>query len=258
MFGGCRGAGHLGLTAAAGRPLHDLLMLHPLAIIHSAPPPDVAYLAPFYRIAGESGVAAGSRWPDMAVSRHDLLTQANIGRMREPLGQPLLADFAAALDPVNAAVDAAPGFIWRLEPKTATRPPWTRSNGTRAGAPGVLGQHVGLGVGRGARRVRLILMPTARSSGRRQWFERMTEAYAARWDNRAATLRQRKRPRTGCGACGSPGPTVCVHAQNTPLRRTRGGGPIRSPGTRDLPGRIPERRWRSAQKPSLALRLRPR
>jgi len=44
-----------------------------------------------------------------------LLAQVNIGRMREPLDSPLLADFVAALDPVNAAADAAPGFIWRLQ-----------------------------------------------------------------------------------------------------------------------------------------------
>src|SRR5438067_11807615 len=40
-----------------------------------------------------------------------LLAQVNIGRMREPLDSPLLADFVAALDPVNAAADTAPGFV---------------------------------------------------------------------------------------------------------------------------------------------------
>jgi hypothetical protein len=35
-----------------------------------------------------------------------LLAQVNIGRMREPLDSPLLADFTAALEPVNAAADA--------------------------------------------------------------------------------------------------------------------------------------------------------
>ncbi len=44
-----------------------------------------------------------------------LLAQVNIGRMREPLDSPLLADFVAALDPVNAAADTAPGFVWRLQ-----------------------------------------------------------------------------------------------------------------------------------------------
>jgi Domain of unknown function (DUF3291) len=44
-----------------------------------------------------------------------LLAQVNIARMREPLDSPLLAGFVAALDPVNAAADAAPGFVWRLQ-----------------------------------------------------------------------------------------------------------------------------------------------
>jgi heme-degrading monooxygenase HmoA len=42
------------------------------------------------------------------------LAQVNIARAREPLDAPLLADFVAALDPVNARADRAPGFVWRL------------------------------------------------------------------------------------------------------------------------------------------------
>ena len=42
-----------------------------------------------------------------------VLTQLNIGRLLAPLDNPLIADFAAALEPVNALADAAPGFIWR-------------------------------------------------------------------------------------------------------------------------------------------------
>ena len=43
------------------------------------------------------------------------LAQVNIALAREPLDAPLLADFMAALEPVNAAADAAPGFVWRLQ-----------------------------------------------------------------------------------------------------------------------------------------------
>jgi hypothetical protein len=43
------------------------------------------------------------------------LAQVNIALPREPLDAPLLRDFVAALDPVNAAADAAPGFVWRLQ-----------------------------------------------------------------------------------------------------------------------------------------------
>ncbi len=44
-----------------------------------------------------------------------LLAQVNIGRLRAPVDSPALAGFMAALDPVNAAADAAPGFVWRLQ-----------------------------------------------------------------------------------------------------------------------------------------------
>jgi hypothetical protein len=43
------------------------------------------------------------------------LAQFNIALPREPLERPLLAAFVAALQPVNAAADASPGFVWRLQ-----------------------------------------------------------------------------------------------------------------------------------------------
>ena len=42
------------------------------------------------------------------------LAQLNIGRILAPLDSPAMAEFVAALDPVNALADASPGFIWRL------------------------------------------------------------------------------------------------------------------------------------------------
>ena len=44
-----------------------------------------------------------------------VLAQVNFGRLLAPLDSPRLADFAAALEPVNALADAAPGFVWRLQ-----------------------------------------------------------------------------------------------------------------------------------------------
>jgi hypothetical protein len=43
------------------------------------------------------------------------LAQVNIALLREPLDSPLLADFVAALEPINAHADASPGFVWRLQ-----------------------------------------------------------------------------------------------------------------------------------------------
>ncbi|MFC0543191.1 DUF3291 domain-containing protein [Kutzneria chonburiensis] len=42
------------------------------------------------------------------------LAQLNIGRLRYPFGSGEADEFIAALDPINALVDQAPGFVWRL------------------------------------------------------------------------------------------------------------------------------------------------
>ena len=42
------------------------------------------------------------------------LAQINVGRFIHHRDDPANADFMAALDPVNAQADTAPGFIWRL------------------------------------------------------------------------------------------------------------------------------------------------
>ena len=42
------------------------------------------------------------------------LAQINVGRFIHLRDAPANADFMAALDPVNAHADAAPGFVWRL------------------------------------------------------------------------------------------------------------------------------------------------
>ena len=67
-----------------------------------------------------------------------LLAQVNIGRMLAPLDSPQLADFVAALDPVNAAADAAPGFVWRLQTEDGNATAVQAFEWDRAGMAGVL------------------------------------------------------------------------------------------------------------------------
>ena len=43
------------------------------------------------------------------------LAQVNVARLVAPVDAPEIADFVAALDPVNALADAAEGFVWRLQ-----------------------------------------------------------------------------------------------------------------------------------------------
>ncbi|MBL8771224.1 MAG: DUF3291 domain-containing protein [Phenylobacterium sp.] len=42
------------------------------------------------------------------------LAQINVGRLRAPIDDPMIADFASSLDRINALADGAPGFVWRL------------------------------------------------------------------------------------------------------------------------------------------------
>ncbi len=43
------------------------------------------------------------------------LVQANVARLLAPLDSPQLADFVAALEPINELADRSPGFVWRLQ-----------------------------------------------------------------------------------------------------------------------------------------------
>jgi hypothetical protein len=43
------------------------------------------------------------------------LAQLNIGRLVAPNDDPQVAEFMAALEPINALADASPGFVWRLQ-----------------------------------------------------------------------------------------------------------------------------------------------
>jgi hypothetical protein len=54
------------------------------------------------------------------------LAQANIGRLRAPIGDPIMEGFRTQLEPINALADRSPGFVWRLQTEdgdaTAIRP----------------------------------------------------------------------------------------------------------------------------------------
>jgi hypothetical protein len=54
------------------------------------------------------------------------VAQLNIGRLKGPTDDPLVAGFMEALEPINAVADTAPGFVWRLQTEdgdaTAIRP----------------------------------------------------------------------------------------------------------------------------------------
>jgi hypothetical protein len=43
------------------------------------------------------------------------IAQINIGRILAPIDDPIMAEFASQLPPINALADTTPGFVWRLQ-----------------------------------------------------------------------------------------------------------------------------------------------
>ena len=100
------------------------------------------------------------------------LAQLNVARALEPLDSPLLADFMAALDRINALAEAAPGFVWRLRGETGN------ATDVRAGDdPSLI---VNLTVWQSPEELFDFVyrsQHTAVMAKRRQWFEKMAEAH---------------------------------------------------------------------------------
>jgi heme-degrading monooxygenase HmoA len=110
-----------------------------------------------------------------------VLAQVNIGRLRAPLDSPQLAGFMAALDPVNALADAAPGFIWRLQTEDGNATAVRAFEWDQAGSEGVI---MNMSVWESVEALAAFVYSQQHRQvlrRRREWFERMEEAYLALW-----------------------------------------------------------------------------
>ena len=110
-----------------------------------------------------------------------VLAQVNVARLRAPLDSPLLADFVADLDPVNATADAAQGFLWRLQTEDGNATSVRAFEWDAAGSAGVL---VNMSVWESVEALAGFVYSGAHRQvlqRRRRWFERMAEAYTALW-----------------------------------------------------------------------------
>jgi heme-degrading monooxygenase HmoA len=124
-------------------------------------------------------VHAGGGWQSGGMDY--VLAQVNIGRLREPLDSQRLAGFAAALDPVNAAADAAPGFLWRLQTEDGNATAVRAFEWDQAGSAGVI---MNMSVWESPEALAAFVYSDTHRAvlrQRRQWFERMAEAYTALW-----------------------------------------------------------------------------
>ena len=110
-----------------------------------------------------------------------VLAQVNIGRLAAPLDSPRLAAFAAALDPVNAEADAAPGFIWRLQTEDGNATSVVAFEWDAGDSAGVI---VNMSVWESAEALEAFIYSDSHRQilrRRREFFEPMAEAYTALW-----------------------------------------------------------------------------
>ena len=104
------------------------------------------------------------------------LAQLNIGIIRAPMDSPTMADFANNLDRVNAIADSAPGFVWRLqtdEGNATSIRPFENEN-----------LLLNMSVWRDVDSLRKFVYTTMHADfmrRRREWFERMGEAFLVLW-----------------------------------------------------------------------------
>ena len=104
------------------------------------------------------------------------LAQLNIGIIRGPMDSPVMAEFAANLERINALAEGSPGFIWRLQTEagdaTAIRPFDNDS------------MLVNMSVWRDVESLNRYVYHSAHVElmrRRREWFERMREAFMVLW-----------------------------------------------------------------------------
>jgi hypothetical protein len=111
-----------------------------------------------------------------------VVAQVNIGRLVAPLDSPQLADFMAALDPVNAVADSAPGFVWRLQTEDGNATALRAFEQDAGGADG--GILLNMSVWESAEALATYVYGDTHLAvlrRRREWFERMKDAYTALW-----------------------------------------------------------------------------
>lgn len=103
------------------------------------------------------------------------LAQLNIATMKGPLESPVMADFVAGLDEINAIAERSPGYVWRLA-----------SDDGNATAFRPFGDEllVNLSVWTGLDALKAFVFDTMHAQylrRRREWFERMDSAFVVLW-----------------------------------------------------------------------------
>jgi Domain of unknown function (DUF3291) len=111
------------------------------------------------------------------------IAQVNIALLRAPLDSPELEGFVSMLAPINALADSSPGFVWRLQGDAGD------ATGIRAfGDDRII---VNLSVWESIEALGQFVFASRHTDvlrRRREWFEKMADAYLALWWIPAGTI----------------------------------------------------------------------
>jgi hypothetical protein len=127
------------------------------------------------------------------------LAQVNVGRLVAALDDPRLAEFMESLDPVNAAADTAPGFVWRLQTDEGNATGVEAFAWDAGDSAGVI---INMSVWTDVASLQAFVSSEIHRAvllRRRQWFQPMAEAWLACWwvhaGHRPSTLEAEERVR---------------------------------------------------------------
>ena len=104
------------------------------------------------------------------------LAQLNIGRLHAPIDSPIIREFAEALDPINELAEASPGYVWRLQDDAGN------ATSFRPYEDDLIA--INLTVWESVESLADFAYRTDHAAylrRRREWFERMQEAYLVLW-----------------------------------------------------------------------------
>lgn len=104
------------------------------------------------------------------------LAQINIALMKAPLDNPIMAEFADALDKINKVAETSPGFVWRL--KTSS------GNATDIRAYSDPKMLVNISVWRSVQQLQVYVYQSLHRDffvRRRKWFEKYQGEHFAMW-----------------------------------------------------------------------------
>ena len=108
---------------------------------------------------------------------HYHVAQVNIGRVKAPVEDPLMAGFVTRLDEINALAERSPGFVWRLQTSVGNATyfrPYPEDDRIL----------INMSVWESVETLRHYVYKTAHAELLRQreaWFEKFVGAYTALW-----------------------------------------------------------------------------